>query len=88
MTDQRIIDLRIDAVTLTEISNACGGNKQLFLALGYLIQWNMSFGHVTITGYVDEDCPEMTAVYRREAGGDVGYVIGAIWHGDHFGFHS
>ena len=36
----------------------------------------------------DADSPELVAVYSSSTHPAVGYVIGAIWHGDHFGFHS
>lgn len=88
MTDQRTITLNLDAVTKTEIAEITGHDK-LHAALGYLSVWNMSFAHVTISGGVFDGNPELLATYRADADApSVGYTIGAVWHGDHFGFHS
>ena len=88
MTEQRTITLNVDAVTKTQIAEITGHDK-LNAALGYLSGWNMSFTHVTISGGVFDGNPELLATYREDADAPcVGYVIGAVWHDDHFGFHS
>ena len=42
---------------------------------------------VTIT-CVDTTSPELVAVYTCSAQPTARYVIGAVWHNDHWGFHS
>jgi hypothetical protein len=86
----RTIELAIDADTLTAIAEITG-NKELFNAIGYLGQWNLPLLKVRILGGVYGGSPELTATYWRHNGTDsqpIAYQIGAIWHGDYFGFHS
>ena len=86
--DKRTIDLQIDPVTLTGISETTG-SKELFNAIGYLSQWNMTFPVVEIRSNGRDDIgPEIIATYRMGEGEPVGYCIAAVWHEDHFGFHS
>lgn len=88
MSETRNIDFRIDPVTQTQIAEVTG-NREFYNAIGYLSAWNMTFPHVTITArYVRHDDPELLAIYRREESGPTGYAIAAVWHDDHFGFHS
>ena len=88
MTEQRTITLTVDAVARTRIAEITGHDK-LNAALGYLAGWNMSFPHVTISGGVYGGTPELIAAYRADTDDTrPGYVIGAVWHDDHFGFHS
>jgi hypothetical protein len=83
MPEQRSITLSIDAVRQMEIAEEVGNDK-LWKAIGYLSSWNMSFPSVTVADAGDND---LVAVYRREDGSR-GYVISAVWHEDHYGFHS
>ena len=89
MTD-RTIELCIDPDTLVAIAEITG-NAELFKAIGYLSQWNMPLAKVRIIGGVYDGNPEIIATYWRHAGNDpqpIAYQLGAVWHGDHFGFHS
>jgi hypothetical protein len=87
MTDARRVDYQFSAVELTDIVINIGKNDQeVYRALGYLSTWNMSFPIVRI--YIDAKHNEINAAYFREEGGDCAYSIGAVWHDDHFGFHS
>jgi len=89
MTD-RTIELCIDADTMVAIAEITG-NAELFKAIGYLSQWNLPLAKVRILGGVYGGNPEIIATYWRHAGNDpqpIAYQIGAVWHGDHFGFHS
>jgi ABC-type Fe2+-enterobactin transport system substrate-binding protein len=89
MTD-RTIELCIDAGTLMALADA-SSNAELFKAIGYLSQWNLPLAKVRILGGVYDGNPEIIATYWRHAGNDpqpIAYQIGAVWHGDHFGFHS
>ena len=79
-----------DADTLTSIAEITG-NKELFQAIGYLSQWGMgsaTYAYCEIFGGVYDGNPELIATYRTEERGVITYQIGAVWHGDHFGFHS
>jgi ABC-type Fe2+-enterobactin transport system substrate-binding protein len=89
MTD-RTIELAIDADTLMALADA-SSNAELFKAIGYLSQWNMNMAKVRILGGVYDGNPELTATYWRHNPPEpqtIAYQIGAVWHGDHFGFHS
>ena len=84
MADQREVLILMDSVQQTQIMEEVG-RQNFFAAIGYLSTWNMSYGFVQITQDGDTD---MVAVYKSTADGSIGYVIGAVWHGDHYGFHS
>jgi len=85
----RTIELAIDADTMVSIAEITG-NKELFNAIGYLSQWNLPLSKVRLIGGVYDGNPELIATYWRHSteGEPIAYQIGAIWHGDHFGFHS
>lgn len=83
MSDTRQMTLHIDAVQQTMIKQVVGKDK-FFDALGYLSTWNMTFPTVDI--YTDGDT-DLVAVYKDDTN-KTGYVIGAVWHEDHYGFHS
>jgi hypothetical protein len=87
MAEQRNIDILIDAVTMHQIRELTG-SQRLYEALGYLTSWNMTFGYVRITGGFYSGNPELIATYKNSPSDGVGYCIGAVWHDDHFGFHS
>jgi hypothetical protein len=81
----RNIQYAFDAVELNAVHHATD-YKQVESALGYLSSWNMSFPIVTIYIAGDE---EIRAVYYNKADDKrAGYVLAAVWHDDHFGFHS
>ena len=84
MADQREVLILMDATQQTEIMEAVG-RQNFFEAIGYLATWNMSFGFVQIT---QDDTTDMVAVYRDTERGLTKYIIGAVWHDDHYGFHS
>jgi hypothetical protein len=89
MTD-RTIELCIDADAMMAIAEIVG-NKELFFAIGYLSQWNLNMAKVRIIGGVYCGNPEIIATYWRHNTTEpqtIAYQIGAVWHDDHFGFHS
>jgi hypothetical protein len=89
MTD-RTIRLGLDADTIVKIAEITG-NDQFFRAIGYFTQWatgSDNYAYVEIIGGVYDGNPEIIATYRKEERGPITYQIGAVWHGDHFGFHS
>ena len=78
-----------DADRWQRLNEQCGGDEPIRNALGYLSLWNWSsFPHVDIVLMGGAGEMELIASYRKEKGGPAGYAIGAVWHGDHFGFHS
>ena len=89
----RTIEFLFDAEDHVKIEAATDAVK-VDSAMGYLMQWNMSLSHVRIM--IDARDPEITALYymfkpepdNRGQWPRPDYVIGAVWHGDHFGFHS
>lgn len=87
MAEFRNLDICLDAVTAHQIREVTG-SQRFHEALGYLSSWNMTYGYVRITGGIYSGNPELIATYKDEANGPVCYQIGAVWHDDHFGFHS
>jgi hypothetical protein len=61
------------------------GTQEVWRAIGYLSEWNLTFPVVDL--YVTHDHTELTAVYK-DAEGKRGYTIGAVWNGTSFSFHS
>lgn len=59
-------------------------------ALAYLSTWALDSARYAVAELWINliDAPEMLAVYREVDGGNCTYTIGAVWHDDHFGFHS
>ena len=86
MAESRVINLHINAVDKTKVCETSGASK-FFDAIGYLSTWNMTYPTVDIYIADSGEVPELFARYLDESG-DSKYVIGAVWHGDHFGFHS
>lgn len=86
MTD-RTIRLGMDADTIVNIAEITG-NTEFCRALGYFMQWGLDHTYLELIGGVYDGNPEIIATYRKEERGPITYQIGAIWHGDHFGFHS
>ena len=82
MSETRKVTIHIDATHQTKMKEVVGKDK-FFDALGYLSTWNMT--HPSVDIYPDS--LDMVAVYKDEQG-ETKYVIGAVWHEDHYGFHS
>lgn len=83
MAETRNAIIHIDATERTQMQHATN-HDEWFRAIGYLSTWNMSFPTVEIRA---EGGTDMVAVYKDEED-NVRYVIGAVWHDDHYGFHS
>lgn len=86
---ERTITMNLEPDTMIAMAEIAG-NAELFKAIGYLSQWNMNMGDVRLVGGVYDGNPEIIATYWRDYKNDqtIAYQIGAVWHGDHFGFHS
>lgn len=77
----------IDADAFDKLSGRTDRLK-VFEAIGYLSTWCVaSDAYPKMTIWCDSRDDEMTATYWK-ADGTVGYVIGAVWNGSAFGFHS
>ena len=83
MSEQRTVTLSIDAVVINTMQTLTG-RDEWHKAIGYLSTWNMGYPGVNIMAESDTD---LLAVYM-DAAGHTQYAIGAVWHGDHYGFHS
>ena len=83
----RTIRLGLSPDNMVDIAEITG-NDELFKAIGYLSTWGITHPFCEIIGGVYDGTPEMVATYRKEDRGPITYQIGAVWHGDHFGFHS
>ena len=79
----RTIELNLTSEDMITIAESIGTWDKLWEAIGYLSSWNLSYPTVNIFKDRDND---LVAVYFKD--GDRMYTIGAVWHGDHYGFHS
>ena len=84
MSINRTIDLGLSSEDMITIAESIGTWDKLWEAIGYLSTWNQSYPKVCI--YRDRD-NDLLAVYLNDAG-ETKYAIGAVWHDDHYGFHS
>jgi hypothetical protein len=84
MSINRTIDLCLSTSDMIEIAASIGTYDKLWEAIGYLSSWNQSYPKVCI--YRDRG-DDLYAIYLN-AEGETKYVIGAVWHDDHYGFHS
>lgn len=82
----RTVDLQITQGQLVEIAVDTNTWDKLWEAIGYLSSWSAD-NYPIVRIYRDGNGPDMAAVYLK-ADGELGYVIGAVWHDDHYGFHS
>ena len=84
MSSDRTINLNIPDDGLLKLAESIKSWEKLWTAIGYLSSWNLSFPRVDIYQGTDDD---LIGVYFD--GNNVrGYVICAVWHEDHYGFHS
>ena len=80
----RQVTINLSESDMIQIAESIGGWDKLWEAIGYLSTWNQSYPYVNI--YRDGDA-DLVAVYR-DTEGDRKYVIGAVWHDTHYGYHS
>ena len=86
----RTVELSFDEDVYVRMTDIAGLDK-LTAAIGYLSQWNMTYHKVRIIGGVYDEKVELIATYWKYDHNDpqpIAYQIGAVWHDDHFGFHS
>lgn len=84
----RTVNHNYTADALDALRAQCLDETQINNAFGYLSLWNLTYPVVDLLILGGTNEMEILACYRHEAGGSVAYAIGAVWHGDHFGFHS
>jgi hypothetical protein len=84
MIDTRKVQIFLSQEDMTEIAEKVGSWDKVFTAIGYLSTWNYSYPEVRI--YRD-GATDLHAVYVDNEGNRQ-YNIGAIWHDDHYGYHS
>ena len=80
----RTVTLSLTAEDMITIAEAIGTWDKLWTAIGYLSTWNMNYPTVNISRDGGDD---LVAVYRTLIGNKT-YVIGAVWNGTDYGFHS
>lgn len=80
----RTVKLYIGQGRMTEVAVAIDSWEKLWHAVGYLSSWNTTYPTVEI---YQDGMTDLVAVYF-DAAGECRYVIGAVWHDDHYGFHS
>ena len=80
----RTVNLNLTNEDMIEIAESIGTWDKLWTAIGYLSTWNLSYVRVDIYRDGGDD---LVAVYL-DGNEDRKYVIGAVWHGEHYGFHS
>jgi len=62
------------------------GLRNVYYAIGYLSTWSIgSYPYVNI--WRESNSTDLVATYR-DTERDKSYTIGAVWHDDHYGFHS
>jgi hypothetical protein len=63
--------------------------QEFYNAIGYLATWGSNAENEITRAVigVDWSAPDMIAHYYKEDGTRV-FTLGAVWHDDHFGFHS
>ena len=79
----RTVELNLTSEDMITIAESIGTWDKLWDAIGYLSTWNLSYPSVNIFKDRDND---LVAVYFKD--GDRMYTIGAVWHDDHYGYHS
>ena len=80
----RTVNLNLTNEDMIQIAESIGTWDKLWQAIGYLSTWNLSYVRVDIYRDGGDD---LVAVYL-DGNEDRKYVIGAVWHEDHYGFHS
>ena len=80
----RTVTIGLTNDEMIQIAESIGTWDKLWQAIGYLSTWNMSYPTVHIFRDGGDD---LVAAYFKEDG-ECGYVIGAVWHDTHYGYHS
>lgn len=84
----RTVKIHLNQSQMIAAAEAIGTWDKLWEAIGYLSTWaGDTYAECEI--YLDRasDPADLLAVYKDGATGKQ-YVIGAVWHDDHYGYHS
>lgn len=81
---ERTVTIYMDAETQSAMQHATD-HTEWFRALGKLCTWGLStYPRVVINA---DGKTDMIAIYF-DAEDNCGFTLGAVWHDDHYGFHS
>lgn len=83
MDTPRTVSIHMDSEHIAEMQEVTD-YKEWNRAVGYLSTWNLTY---PVCNIFADGKTDMVAVYKT-ANNERGYTIGAVWHGDHYGFHS
>ena len=83
MDTPRAVTIHMDREQISDMQDLTDC-KDWYRAVGYLSTWNLTY---PICNIFADGKTDMVAVYKTTTG-ERGYTIGAVWHGDHYGFHS
>lgn len=82
----RQVTINLSDEDMIQIAEEIGSWEKLWHAIGYLSTWSIgSYPYVNI--WREPNSPDLVATYR-DTERDKSYTIGAVWHEDHYGFHS
>lgn len=83
---QRKVSISLTQSDLIGIAESIGSWEKMWTAIGYLSTWAAD-GYNDVNIFRD-GAEDLVAVYTDSNNANAKYVIGAVWHGDHYGFHS
>ncbi len=83
----RTTHLVLEAEDIEKIAETAG-YTQLMAAIAYLSTWNVTTFPVVTISRDGSDTSDLFAYYSDPDNPDRRYAIGAVWHDDHYGFHS
>ena len=81
---ERTVTIFMDSETQTAMQHATN-HDEWFRALGRLCAWGRGT-YPSVAIHADGET-DMIAIYT-DAEGNRGFTMGAVWHNDHYGFHS
>jgi hypothetical protein len=82
---QRQVNISLTQSDIIGIAESIGSWEKMWEAIGYLSTWAAdAYSEVTI---FRDRTADIMASYKSPSTGNR-YVINAVWHGDHYGFHS
>lgn len=80
----RTINLNVSDNQLIQIATSIKNWEELWKAIGYLATWH---GDYDLTS-INYDHKNNLIAHYENLENKRSYVIGAVWHGEHYGFHS
>lgn len=83
----RSIHLFLEPEDFSDIA-ATTSSEELMSAIAYLSTWNVTTFPVVTISRDRHDTSDLFAFYTDPDKPGRSYSIGAVWHDDHYGFHS